>query len=75
MRILVRALALGIVALIFSGFMKLDQNRSVDQGARIKLDNIQFHFGEVEEGTLAEHVFKLTNVGDEPLRILKVEGT
>jgi len=34
-----------------------------------------YEFGKVKEGAKVEHVFEFTNVGDQPLQIIKVEAT
>jgi hypothetical protein len=42
------------------------------KGARIRFEEEEFDFGEVEEGSELEHVFRYTNEGDAPLIVDKV---
>lgn len=42
---------------------------------RIVVDNNLYEFGSVAEGSLVAHVFRLTNLGDEPLQNLRVRST
>jgi hypothetical protein len=48
-----------------------------DQAAKhapgIKFDQEEFNFGELAEGTLAEHVFKFKNTGNDTLHITRLE--
>jgi len=42
---------------------------------RLTVERPVFDFGEVEQGAKVEHVFKLRNAGDEPLRVANVKST
>lgn len=41
--------------------------------AKIKFDETVYEFGVVKEGEIASHTFRYTNVGDQPLYLIKVK--
>jgi hypothetical protein len=45
------------------------------QGPRISVKDARFDFGMVSQGTQAEHIFEIQNVGDEPLEITQIQPT
>lgn len=50
-----------------------DKEKKIN-GAIIEFENDKFDFGDIEEGKVVYHVFKLTNVGNDTLRIKRVDG-
>ena len=43
-----------------------------DRGPRMTVEEREFDFKEVKEGTTLEHAFIITNKGNEPLEIISV---
>jgi hypothetical protein len=53
-----------------------DANLVTAQGTPAFQFDTEFHdFGEIEEGIVAEHIFKFTNSGDAPLIISNAQGS
>lgn len=52
-------------------------NPSVPTGpvTAIKYDELSFDFGVADEGTVVKHVYKFTNIGNEPLVISNAKGS
>jgi hypothetical protein len=51
-------------------------NAEIQSGKPIlSIDEPTFKAGEVKEGTVIEHAFKVLNKGDQPLEIIKVKPT
>lgn len=67
-KILATLLLTGIV----SGAAFAQQNGAVFQ---FKDANATYDFGKVKEGTKVEHDYMFTNVGNQPLQILKVDAS
>lgn len=66
-RLLLIIMGLFCVALL--GEAALGQNR---KGPKIAVEEREFDFKEVKEGTDLEHTFKIFNKGDESLKIISV---
>lgn len=49
--------------------------RAADPQPRLLVEHPVYDFGQVEQGTSVEHVFKLRNGGDGPLRVEHVKST
>lgn len=45
------------------------------QGPRISVKEARFDLGTVDQGTQAEHIFEIKNIGDEPLEITQIQPT
>lgn len=43
------------------------------QGPKMVLEELKFDFGEVKEGEVISHAFRVLNQGDQPLEIRKVK--
>jgi len=43
------------------------------QGPKMVLEELKFDFGEVKEGEVVSHTFRVLNQGDQPLEIRKVK--
>jgi len=43
------------------------------RGPKLVLEEREFDFGEVKEGKVVEHTFRLFNKGDQPLKIVRVK--
>ena len=57
------------------GFSQDTPDNLEAQGPQMTLAEKSFHFGEIEEGKAAIHVFKFENTGTDTLRIEKVHGS
>ncbi len=51
------------------------QNKLAKEGATLSIEKPFFEFGEIYEGDKVQHVFKFTNIGNQPLIIINVEVT
>lgn len=60
-----------VLILLCNGFL----GRVADAQPRLLVERPVFDFGEVEQGTSIEHVFRLRNGGDSPLRVEHVKST
>ena len=67
--------AVSILALLFTTLNALGQEVENIQGPILKLDTAQINFGELYNGDIVDHSFKLTNTGDEPLKIFDLRGS
>lgn len=45
------------------------------KGAKMEFEKASHDFGELEDGTIVDYVFKFTNVGNEVIRIKRVKGS
>lgn len=61
-----------VALLLLSG---ATSSRAADAPPRLVVERPVFDFGEVEQGTTVEHVFKLRNAGALPLRVEHVKST
>ncbi len=64
-----------VLSLSMLGFQAINPNYSQDHGAKIKISQESFDFGEVQEGSVVNHIFRVTNVGDSVLNIYKLRGS
>ena len=62
-------LACAFVTLFFAHFALA---REI-QGPKMILEELKFDFGEVKEGAIVSHAFRVLNQGDQPLNIRKVK--
>ncbi len=69
MRILHAILMLGIAA-----GMAEPQDKPA-RGPRLQFDETAFDFGRINEGKVAEHIFRFTNAGTDTLKITKVDAS
>ena len=67
------AILLLTLALSLPACAQSQSNQSVKHEPRIKFEQEEFNFGELPEGTVAGHVFKFRNSGDDTLRITRLE--
>ena len=74
-QLFLKSLALLVFSVLALGFRPNDQDHQDGKGAKIKLAERSYDFGEVDQGVIVDHVFKLTNVGDGVLRIRKLKGS
>jgi hypothetical protein len=51
------------------------EHRCLENGKLLVLNEENYDFGEVEEGTAISHVFEFNNCADDTLRISRVRGT
>ncbi len=58
-----------MASLVFAGPLAALDN----QGPKIEIKDMRHDFGKVIQGTKAEYVFEVKNVGNEPLVIEKVQ--
>lgn len=66
----IRYLFFGLILAATLGFQDGKQG-----GAKIEFFSDSYDFGEIEEGTVVEHVFKFKNSGNAALEIKKVKGS
>ncbi len=64
-----------VLSLSMLGFQVVNPNYSQDNGPKIKISQESFDFGEVQEGSIVNHIFRVTNVGDSVLNIYKLRGS
>ncbi|MBW2117450.1 MAG: DUF1573 domain-containing protein [Deltaproteobacteria bacterium] len=62
-------LACAFVSLFFGHFALAREL----QGPKMFLEELKFDFGEVKEGVVVSHTFRVLNQGDQPLEIRKVK--
>ena len=60
-----------LVAAVFSGSLFAGER----QGPRISVKDSRFDFGMVDPGAQPEHIFEITNIGDELLEIKQIQPT
>ncbi len=57
----------------YNGPVSVDKNKTYF--TEVKFSETAFDFGKVKEGDTVSHVFKMTNVGKEPLFVYKSSGS
>jgi hypothetical protein len=63
------------VSLVMVGLLYAGPLAALDNpGPKIEIREMRYDFGTVVQGTTAEHVFEIKNVGNEPLIIEKVQS-
>jgi hypothetical protein len=60
-----------LAAVVFAGSLSAGEHR----GPRILVKEARFDLGTVAQGTQAEHIFEIKNIGDEPLEITQIQPT
>jgi hypothetical protein len=60
-----------LAAVVFSGGLSAGER----QGPRISVKDSRYDFGMVGQGAQPEHVFEITNTGDEVLEITQIQPT
>ncbi len=61
----------GTLSMVLCCGMAFGQN---NKGPGMMVEEREFDFKEVKEGTVLEHTFKIFNKGSEPLKIFSVKG-
>jgi hypothetical protein len=61
---------MGTLSVILFVGMALGQE---NKGPKMTVEEREFDFKEVKEGTVLEHTFKIFNKGNEPLKIISVK--
>jgi hypothetical protein len=64
---------MALACAFFSAFLAHFALAQESQGPKMVLEELQFEFGEVKEGEVVSHAFRVLNQGDEPLEIRKVK--
>ncbi len=67
-------ISLVLISISLLLYANADNEKKAVNGALIEFEHDEYDFGEIEEGKVVHHVFKLTNVGNDTLRIKRVDG-
>ena len=62
---------LALAAVVLAGGVSAGER----QGPRISVKDSRFDFGMVDPGAQPEHIFEITNIGDELLEIKQIQPT